>query len=303
MEENYLAKWLNGELPEAELKAFRESSEYKTYERIARVSGKLEGPDFDVEAALARVKAERSSPGGKVVRMKPAIRWLRIAAAVVLMLAAGYFYVNTLDERFEAAYAQRQEVRLPDASQVVLNAGSELTYNEKSWDENRHVRLAGEAFFKVAKGKSFTVETKSGDVTVLGTQFNVLQRGDIFEVSCFEGLVRVSHNGTAVELPAGKSYRLLAGETSEAGIPDSGSPSWIRGESAFRSMPLSFVLDEFRRQYDMDVETRGLDLSRRFTGTISNTNMNLALQSISAPLQIKFEVEGNKVLLYAENAR
>nr|WP_255444137.1 FecR domain-containing protein [Robiginitalea sp. SC105] len=293
---------MNGELSDAELKAFRETPEFKAYERIASFSSRLEGPGFDTEAALARVKSARPGTGGKVVRLQPAMRWLSIAAAVILMLAAGYYYVNTLDASVEAAYAQRQEVRLPDASEVLLNAGTELTYSKNNWDRERHVRLSGEAFFKVAKGKTFTVETASGDVTVLGTQFNVLQRGDVFIVSCYEGLVRVDHQGQSIELPAGSAYRVEGGAALKSETVESEVPSWTGGETAFRSMPMSFVIDEFRRQYNMEVETRGVDLSRRYTGTISNTNMNLALQSISAPMQLKYEVEGNKVLLYAENA-
>ena len=75
----------------------------------------------------------------------------------------------------------------------------------------------------------------------------------------------------------------------------------MNNESSFRSTPLSYVLDEFQRQYDIEVETRNIDLEQLFTGTFSNTNMDLALQSISTPSQISFKLEENKVLFYAEN--
>ena len=209
MKENYLAKWLNGELTEAEMKVFRDSPEFETYERIASVSSRLEGPAFDTEAALDRVKQARAGNTGKVRRLQPAVRWLSIAAAVILMLTAGYFYINSLEATVEAKFAQRQELRLPDASDVLLNAGSELTYSKTKWDEKRQVRLTGEAYFKVAKGETFTVETPAGTVAVLGTQFNVLQRGDVFIVSCYEGRVRVTHKSKTIELPAGSAYRVV----------------------------------------------------------------------------------------------
>ena len=300
MKENYLAKWLNGELTKAEMKVFRDSPEFETYERIASVSSRLEGPAFDTEAALDRVKQARAGNTGKVRRLQPAVRWLSIAAAVILMLTAGYFYINSLEATVEAKFAQRQELRLPDASEVLLNAGSELTYSKTKWDEKRQVRLTGEAYFKVAKGETFTVETPAGTVAVLGTQFNVLQRGDVFIVSCYEGRVRVTHKSKTIELPAGSAYRVVGSTAFKSETVEGDRPSWTGEETAFRSMPLSFVIDEFRRQYNMEVETRGFDLSRRYTGTISNTNMDLALQSISAPLQLTYEVAGNKVLIYAE---
>ncbi len=302
MKEDYLAKWLNNELSEEDLQAFRETPEYKTYERIASVSQRLEGPAFDADAALARLKESRTPSGGKVVRMRPLSRWIGVAAAVVLMLGAATFYLASRADTVEAGYAQRQEVQLPDASEVFLNAGTELSYRGDRWDRKRSVELQGEAFFKVAKGETFTVETGSGSVTVLGTQFNVLQRGDIFVVSCYEGLVRVDAQGTSVELPAGTSYRLVGGKGQKTEITPADGPSWMHSESSFNSMPLSFVLEEFQRQYDMEVETREVNTSQTFTGTFSNTNMNLALESISAPFQLTFEVKGNKVLLYAEKA-
>ncbi len=302
MKENYLAKWLNNELSEEDLQAFRDTPEYKTYERIASVSQRLEGPAFDADAALARLKESRTPAGGKVVRMRPLGRWIGAAAAVVLMLGAATFYLASRADTVEAGYAQRQEVQLPDASEVFLNAGTELSYRGDRWDQQRSVELQGEAFFKVAKGETFTVETGSGSVTVLGTQFNVLQRGDIFVVSCYEGLVRVDAQGTSVELPAGTSYRLVGGQGQKTEIAPADGPSWMQSESTFNSMPLSFVLEEFQRQYDMEVETRQVNTSQTFTGTFSNTNMNLALESISAPFQLTFEVKGNKVLLYAEKA-
>ncbi len=303
MKENYLAKWLNNELSEQELEAFRATPEFRSYEKIVATASRLEGPAFDSEAALQRLKNKRGGTGGRVIAMRPWARWAGVAAALVLMLGSTYYFMNRPYASLESGYAQHLETQLPDASEVLLNAGSEITYNKKEWDGHRRVTLQGEAFFKVAKGKTFTVETEAGEVTVLGTQFNVMQRDEYFVVSCYEGLVRVDHADRAVELPAGTSFRLIDGRISTTEIPAASAPSWTRNESSFRSMPLAFVLEEFERQYNMEVETADLDLTELYTGTFSNTNMNLALQSISAPLELTFEVNGNKVLFYAKSAR
>lgn len=303
MKENYLAKWLNNELSAEELEKFRATPEFRSYERIAAAASHLEGPAFDTEVALERLKESRRNPGGRVVAMRPWVRWMSAAAAVILLVGSAYYFMYRPEASIEAGFAQHSEAVLPDASEIVLNAGSEISYDKKNWDSHRRVALEGEAFFKVAKGKTFTVETGAGTVTVLGTQFNVLQRGDIFVVSCYEGLVRVDREGSSVELPAGTSYRLVGGQATTVDIPGDTAPSWTRDESTFRSMPLAFVLEELERQYDVEVETQNLDLGELFTGTFSNTNMNLALQSISAPLELTYEVRGNKVLFYAKAAR
>ncbi|WP_372945743.1 FecR family protein [Muriicola sp.] len=301
MQENYLAKWLNNELSEEELAAFRETEEYASYEKIARASKGLMPPAFDTDRALADLKS-RKQQETKVVRMRPARYLMQIAAAVTVLIAASIFYIATLDETFTAEYAQRTEIVLPDASEVILNAGSELSYSERNWEKKRQLNLEGEAFFKVAKGEKFTVNTEAGAVSVLGTQFNVKSRKGFFEVTCYEGLVSVSYNKSQRKLPAGSSFLVINGRITDTQAPMTTEPSWVNNESSFRSIPLSFVLKEFERQFKVKVETRNVDLGELFTGTFSNTDMNLALQSISTPSQISFTLEGNKVLFYGDNA-
>ncbi len=302
MQENYLAKWLNNELTEAELAEFKKSDEYASYQRILEASSTLEAPSFNVESALEAVKNRRTLQKSKVVQLKPFKRFLRVAAAVIIIMVGSYFYLNTLNDTISTQYAENKEVVLPDSSEILLNADSEISYSAKKWDKERTINLDGEAFFKVAKGKRFTVSTDHGTVAVLGTQFNVENRKGFFEVTCFEGLVSVTFNNKETKLPAGTSFMVIEGEVIETEKPNTTTPSWMNNESTFRSIPLKYVLDEFQRQHNVQVETRNVDINKLFTGTFSNTNADLALKSISVPSQIKYRLEGNKVLFYAENA-
>ncbi len=59
MQENYLAKWLNNELTEAELAEFKKSETYASYQRIVDATDTMEAPDFDIEGALMEVKNRR----------------------------------------------------------------------------------------------------------------------------------------------------------------------------------------------------------------------------------------------------
>ncbi len=301
MQEDYLAKWLSNELSEPELKVFKDSKEFASYQRIVEASSHLETPDFDMERAYATLKEKQRSKGPKVVQLHPFRKFLRIAVAIALLLLGTYFYISSLDATISTQYAENKEVLLPDASQVILNADSEISYNHKKWGEKRNVSLDGEAFFKVAKGERFTVSAQNGLVTVLGTQFNVENRKDLFEVTCFEGLVSVIFNGTETQLPAGTSFLAINGKVVRSDAPLSTVPSWMTKESSFKSIPLKYVLDEFQRQHNIKVETQNIHLDQLYTGTFSNTDAHLALQSISVPSRIKFKLEGNKVLFYAEN--
>jgi len=301
MQENYLAKWLNNELTEAERTAFEESDEFASYQRIVNAADKLQAPDFEMEQAMKAVQNKRILGETKLVQLHPFKRFMKVAAVAAVLIAGAYFYVNSLDETIATQFAENTEVQLPDDSKVILNADSKIVFSNQNWNDERKVTLDGEAFFKVAKGKTFSVHTANGIVTVLGTEFNVEHRGDFFEVSCFEGLVSVTHNGKELKLPAGSSYVSLANERIETPIQKNGVPSWINKESTFKSIPLDYVFEELSRQHNITVEVAGIDTKQLFTGTFSNSNLELALKSISIPSRIKFKFEGKKVLFYAEN--
>ena len=173
--------------------------------------------------------------------------------------------------------------------------------HKKQWKNKREVQLDGEAFFKVAKGKRFTVSTSSGSVSVLGTQFNVENRNGFFEVTCYEGLVSVLYNEKETKLPAGTSFVVISGEIQDSPKPKTLQPSWMRNESSFVSIPLKYVFDELERQYNVEVNTQNVDLNQLFTGTFSNTDLKIALESISTPSQISYKLGEDNVLFYAEN--
>ena len=301
MQENYLAKWLNDELSDEELAKFKASEEYASYQKLKEVSSSLKAPDFDVESAFSQVQNLRSEQSPKVIALKPYKRFLRIAAAVVILITGSYIYLNFSKTSVSTQLAEQTEVMLPDNSEVILNADSNVAFNEKNWDSNREVNLEGEAFFKVAKGKKFTVTTSQGNVSVLGTQFNVENRDGFFEVNCYEGLVQVEYQNIQKKLPAGTSFLVVEGEVLTVEETQFIQPSWMNKESSFVSIPLKYVLNELERQYDISIKTENVDTNLLFTGTFSNTDLKMALKSIATPSRIKFNHEGNNVLFYAEN--
>ncbi|MDC6366629.1 MULTISPECIES: FecR family protein [Flavobacteriaceae] len=301
MQENYLAKWLSGELSEKELAEFKKSDEYASYQKLLEVSDRLKAPEFDVDQALLTLKENHIGNAPKVITLNPFKKFLRVAAVIAVLLAGSYFYVSTLDESITTGLAEHSEVVLPDNSEIFLNADSQVSFSEKNWNEKRNVNLKGEAFFKVAKGKKFTVSTEHGTVSVLGTQFNVENRKGIFEVTCYEGLVGVSYNGKESKLPAGTSFMVIDGRIIDTSKPNTSEPTWMNNESSFESIPLGYVFSELERQYNITVTTENVNTNLLFTGTFSNTDLHMALKSISTPSKIRYTLEGDNVLFYAGN--
>ena len=302
MQENYLAKWLNNELSEEELAEFKKSAEYASYQKILDASQRLEAPEFDVDQAWTSFKMRNTPQEPKVIPLQPFRQFLRVAAVVAVLLAGAYFYLNSAEENVSTQFAERTQLALPDNSEVFLNADSEVSFNEKKWDENRQVKLDGEAFFKVAKGQKFTVITEGGEVTVLGTQFNVENRNGFFEVTCYEGLVSVAFQGVERKLSAGNSFVAIDGDILTTEAVAAIQPSWMENESTFKSIPLKYVMAELERQFNVTITVEKVDTEQLFTGTFNNTDLHLALESISTPSQIRYKLEGNKVLFYAGDA-
>src|SRR4030095_3625248 len=89
------------------------------------------------------------------------------------------------------------KIVLPDGSQVWLNAGSNLDYNNSVFNKDlREVTLNGEAYFDVTKDpeKPFIIHTKKMDIKVLGTVFNVRSYSNekIAEAALIKGSIEVT---------------------------------------------------------------------------------------------------------------
>lgn len=292
--QDYIEKWLEGTMNEDEKRIFEQSEEYKSLEKLSKSLKSFKAPDFDVHTEWQKLQAKKTSrAAGKVVSM----RWLKplLQAAAVLTVMAGsyFFFLQDSPTTIQTAVAERVELFLPDSSFVGLSALSKIEFNKSDWSEKRAVTLKGEAFFKVAKGSRFDVETSSGIVTVLGTEFNVKNRNNYFEVICYEGLVEVHYAQHVVKLPPNQLFRVYDGIVVHTNISPN-SPDWRTHESSFQSVSFAQVIEEFERQYNVKVTTKNVKLDQAFTGRFTHSDMLLALKSISFPLNLTYQITGDK---------
>ncbi|WP_430412069.1 FecR family protein [Kordia sp.] len=293
--EELIQKWLNHSLTPQELEAFKQLDDYAELTKMNTALQYFKAPDVDVDAAYTIVQKPTQENISKPASwFKPL---LRIAA--ILVIGFGAYLYSTIPNAtlVETHVADKTSVELPDTSAVTLNAVSSLSFDEDSWKENREVSLKGEAYFKVAKGETFSVITDDGIVTVLGTQFNVKQRKNLFEVFCYEGSVKVNYNATEVVLKPGQRFLILDGKQIRNEKEMLKEPSWIRNESSFKSLPLREVIQEFERQYNVTIDANAIDTSEVYTGSFTHTNIDMALQSITLPLQLKYQKKQNSIIL------
>ena len=290
-----IQKWLDNELSPQELEAFKKFEDYKELVTLSNNLTRFKAPEYNVEEGLntALQYINSSKNKSKTNWLRPV---LRIAAILAISFSV-YYYTTTLDTNVATFAAQKTTIELPDNSNVSLNAMSSLAYNKSRWDKTRDVTLEGEAFFKVAKGSTFKVKTKHGTVTVLGTEFNVKQRDDYFEVICYEGSVKVTHNNSdIVILKPGNSFLKIDGKLIAKEKETSLNPSWINNESYFNSMPFEYVIREFERQYNVSINPQNIDVKQLFTGSFSHNNLEVALKEITLPLDVTYNFKNKTTI-------
>lgn len=293
MDKEYLIKkWLSDELSEEERRAFENLEDYDSHIKILEGAKKFKASEVieinDLETFYARIHDRNQSKVKNIGWYNPL---LKIAATIVVILGIASFFFLSKDTLVNTSIGEKTNIKLPDASEVILNSKSSIRYNEKKWDNKRSVSLDGEALFKVSKGSRFDVVTSFGVVTVLGTQFNVKSRDGYFEVNCLEGLVSLVRNENFTRnIPAGSSFKIVNDNVTFEKNSNS-FPSWVSNTSSFKSVPFGEVIKEFERQYDVTFSIDNIDAQRIFTGGFVHNNLQDGLKSITLPLDLNYSID------------
>jgi len=214
--EELINKWLDSGLNDIELKEFEKLPEYKSFKKLSEYAPLFKDDSYNVDLEYQNLssKLKKHTP----IQTKPSTfnnifkPMLRVAAIFAIGITVYYLPIYDNFSTIKTLADQNTTIELPDDSTVSLEKSSSLRFKKTNWEEQRKVNLIGEARFKVAKGSTFDVETWIGKVTVLGTDFKVIQRSNYFEIICFEGVVSLDYKGKTVELPAGKSLRIIDGK-------------------------------------------------------------------------------------------
>lgn len=292
--ETYLSDWLADKITDAQLKARVSAEDFEAYQKIKSALNGMEikSPDMAQNFAIIQQKlVGKTHTKPKVVSLW---RYASIAACLLVFMGIYHFFIAQNDVVTD--FGKSRVITLADNSKVSLNAKSTLSYSNL-FAYKRTLQLQGEAFFEVEKGSPFTVETPLGKVLVLGTKFNVLAVGDLFEVKCYEGKVKVSYQNQSIIVTPGESVRFYNGTLENWAETTTAKPTWISGESAFKKVPMRYVITQFQNQYNVAVKYPKHIENIKFTGAFTHNDANVALQSICLPLQLKWSKNGGTIIL------
>lgn len=241
---------------------------------------------------------QRKTPEFPTIRLKPVFY---AAAASVLILISSWFIYNYLkNTTVSVPFGETANIILPDQSKVTLNSGSSIEYRKWGFANDRSVNLQGEAFFDVTKGSRFTVLTNNKSIEVLGTLFNVFSRGNMFRVQCISGAIKVDIPGEkeiVLEKNKGLKFDADTNEPEIVSVDTATAVSWINGEFYFESVPVSDVLKEIERQFDVTIQTKNIG-DRVYTGYFRNDSLESALQNVCLPMSLHYEINGKTVKIW-----
>lgn len=290
MDKDYLIKkWLADELSPEESKVFEKLDDTPFFKDLVDSASVFKASQFSKVEDYQKLKERLNGSETKVKRLNWIRPLMRIASVFVLGFTLYYFFINENLTKIDTEVGEKVSIILPDASSVTVNALSEIAYNENRWKQKREIKLKGEAFFDVAKGAKFDVVTPKGTVSVLGTEFNVRQRGSFFEVRCFEGTVKVSAEDHEEILEQGDSFRILEGIMT-IGKNMYNVPQWTKNISDFQRVAVSQVFAELERQYGVIIIYENVNIEQLFTGGFVHDSLDNALRSITEPLDLEYTI-------------
>lgn len=299
--DTFLARWLNNELTPKELSEFEKSSDYLLYKKIAERSLEFSAPDYNKQEIFGKINQKVAS-NNKRGTVRSLVKRLSYVAAASVILTIGILFFAETSTEHATGIGEKLAIVLPDNSRVLLNAKTSISYDESKWEEERLVKLDGEAYFEVEKGSTFSVETPNGQVAVLGTKFNVRTHEGCFEVVCYEGKVKASAQEHQDVLTKGNAFRKQHGISPEKWNVSHNEPTWKMGESSFKSVPLKHVIKALESQYDIKFDLSSINSEDKFTGSFTHYDLQTALQTVFVPMKIGVTFSGNKtVVLEAMN--
>ena len=287
-------KW-RGLSPENEI-IFRQSEEAWHLTYTHRPAG-----DFKKDRTWAGIRKSISRHYSLHALMRVAC----VAASIAIVLGWALTRIFTNDHPAIVA-AQPQTVTLhvpagvssktilPDHTVVWLNASSVISYPSYFDGRTRTVELTGEAFFEVTpdKNQPFVIHSGNLKVNVLGTSFNFKHyEEDTHAILAVEtGAVTLSTgSATPTTLQAGKSAT-VDNQTLKTQIydtPKGGVAEWRNYKMIFRDEPISNILNDLSRRYNVEFEIRGEAIKHYiYTATFDNMSLEdvLMLLKLSSPI-------------------
>jgi len=274
---------------------------------------RISSPETIKSAVWNNIQAGIAAAGSPPRVVSMSRRIMRWAAAILapVALAGGYYLYANRTRHFSTGNGQHLLVTLPDASTVMLNANSRLTYSR--WNQgDREVWVDGEALFDVKPSRihvaaPFTVHAGKLNVEVLGTVFNIKSRRNSTEVYLQTGKVRVTdseHHTSIVLSPDEKiSYDKTNYQLVKIPANSLSTTAWKENKMQLVNTSVKEIFETLQDQYGYTIVLQDSSIANKtIQGTLSLRNINNVLFELSAILNVTID-KNNDTLTIRKNGQ
>lgn len=196
-------------------------------------------------------------------------------------------------------------ITLPDGTKVWLNAASSLRFPTAFTGNKRIVELTGEAYLQVAEDKAHPFEVKIRDVqvSVLGTQFNIMGYDDepTLVTTLVSGSVKVETPGKNPQLLVPGEHAVLNHTNGSLSVEKADimeETAWKNGNTYFNGANIRQIMRQVSRWYDADVVFKGNMSNMDFTCTVSRKDkLSKLLALLELTGAVHFTMENGKIIV------
>ena len=291
-----LSKWLQGTITEKELDQLKQVYDLDELSQVLKKQKELQLDLVPEEDMWNQIQSKTKTHSSSVNRPRLNIKWLILLFLLSALLGFGlwqFFSGDVLKTQFK----EEKKYEFADASQVRLGPESKLRFDESDWSNERRLKLNGQAFFDVTSGKEFIVETQSGNIRVLGTQFDIWSPNKSFlRVQCYEGKVEVSNKtGSKEVLSKGQEIYIYNQTLSKIHSISQNEPDWFSKSRNYRGVEIGLVLNDVKRYYAIDFNLESVNEKELFSGTLSTDNLDGFLKAITTTMGWKHQRKVNTI--------
>lgn len=276
-------------------------------------------------------------------------RWIKVAFSIAAVSIGAFFLFNTLFSKSElpalakskpqneviVSKGSKSKIVLPDGTQVWINSGSKLTYDENLNGKFREVMLDGEAYFDVVHDPSrpFIVHTSDIDIHVLGTVFNVKAYSvdETIEATLIHGSIEVVNRNQKdapklmlkphekiifnKDIVAHEKEKTAPGEVIKEiretsfnvqvlpiskKLADSSihETSWVYNKILFEEEKLKDIVKKLERWYNVQINLENEDIENiRLSGSFVDETIDEALRDLQLLVSFNYEIKNNIITI------
>lgn len=309
---NLIGKYLEGTLDPAEaaqleqwLDAAGDEHAFDTLTEEEKQNARTGG----YEKLIARIQETQQRR-----RVQPLFRYWKVAAGIAILIASGTLFrtgiLNVVaPHRLVATKSMVGHTKkhiLSDGSIVWLKGKSRLVYPVSFGGGKREVTLEGEALFEIAQDPAhpFLVKCGSLTTTVLGTSFNIREKGKETEVTVLTGKIALSAPASPGMVLYPEQQAIYSAPAAAITKQETGMPpinDIMKGTEynmAFNDAAMPYVLQRIEKKFEVNIQLQDAVINTNLiTADFTDQSLQHTMNMICQALYLDVEIKGKTILL------